>query len=257
MIRTVFSLGFAIAALVILVIVYREPVSSPPPDSAQSRSFAQALLQLAAPEPDGQASKQLAGDEVELCDYGRIKRTAGFDLPATVTADAALAIERAATQLIKSSREAEQSLGRKLRMQSVAVSANRAAQRRWSDCDADCQKWLHEQVASGVVSHAERMVRLALTTRDVDAYANAFQVCSKAAFSSAVPSCKLISAERWAQLDPDNAAPWLYIAHDAQRRKDAQALEQAFHEMSTSKVLDQRWGADMAVMQSLSIQHQP
>ena len=220
--------------------------------------FAQALLQLAEPQPPA-ADPQLKPGEAELCDYGRIKLREDDELPPTVRADAALALQRATAQLIASGNDRERALGLKLRMVAAVRPIHDSALRQRPNCfaDASCAASLSAVMASTSAPWVEPMAQLALTTRDADAYAYAFHACRQGEPTKAVAACGQLSAERWAQLDPHNAAPWLYLASEAHERKDVPALEHAAYRISTARVSDIRWGSEHAVMQSLAIREQP
>lgn len=191
--------------------------------------LALALLRLAEPFPDADQAIPLKEGEHELCDYGRVNLRNGFTLPTTIKADARLALERAANDLMARGNDADRAFGLKLR----AAAA-----------------------ASGV-PWSEYLAQLALTTNDASAYARAFHACEKPDVATYARSCALVSAERWAQLDPHNAAPWLYVAQKAQQRKDDSALENAVYRIAAARTSDVRWGADYLLMQSRSVQEQP
>ncbi len=55
-------------------------------------------------------------------------------------------------------------------------------------------------------------------------------------------ACADLRVERWAQLDPDNAAPWLELATEAQQRGDrAQAIDAIYH-AGLARGLNSGWG---------------
>lgn len=78
----------------------------------------------------------------------------------------------------------------------------------------------------------EALLRFATTTSDPRAYAIAFNACDRRLDPE--PACRQLSAERWAQLDPGNAAPWLQILSDAFERNDVAARDEALHRVATS-----------------------
>ena len=225
----------------------------------QSNGLIDALLALAEPQSSDAAASPPLGGEVELCDYGRVKSDGDLDLPLTIKADAALAIERAATDLITRGTDRDLAFGLKLRVDAAMRMADANARRQTPECreNTDCAARLTENQSQASAAWAEPLARLALTTRDASAYAYAFHVCANPISSKYAASCSLISADRWAQLDPGNAAPWLYVASKAHERKDASALEYAAFQISKAQVSNVGWGADYVVMQSQAIQAQP
>jgi hypothetical protein len=52
--------------------------------------------------------------------------------------------------------------------------------------------------------------------------------------------CRLLSAEQWARLDPDNALPWLAVAGAAHERGDATVEADAMHHASVAHLADDR-----------------
>ncbi len=78
----------------------------------------------------------------------------------------------------------------------------------------------------------EQMARLAIGSQDPVVYALAVEAC-KTWPAQEYGSCSLISRAQWAQLDPDNAVPWLELAAQARENNaadtEAQALGMAAH----------------------------
>lgn len=69
------------------------------------------------------------------------------------------------------------------------------------------------------------LVELALDSRDLSTYALAAQWCASA--GQEVDACRQVSLAEWARRDPDNMAPWLRLAQQADARKDAEARDEA------------------------------
>ena len=257
--RWVTALLLAVIAVAVLTLALTDAPHGPMTEARERASgFAQTLLQLAEPQPVS-ATAELKPGEVELCDYGRVSLRDDDEMPATVRADAALALDRAAAELMASGIDRNRALGLKLRMAAAVRPIQNRALQQQPDCltNANCAARLDDVSAIAAAPWVESMAKLALTTTDANAYGQAFQACSKGDSSKRAASCKLLSPDRWAQLDPHNAAPWLYVANAAHERKDAAAVEQAAYKIATSRVSDIRWGSDYAVMQSHAIAEQP
>ncbi len=253
------ALLLAVVAVAVLTLTLTAAPDGPMTEARERASgFAQTLLQLAEPQSVS-AAAELKPGEVELCDYGRVNLREDDEMPATVRADAALALDRAAAELMASSIDRDRALGLKLRMVAAVKPLQDRALQQQPDCltNASCTSRLDDVSASAAAPWVESMAKLALTTSDANAYAQAFQACSKGDSSKRAASCKLLSPDRWAQLDPHNAAPWLYVASAAHERKDVAAVEQAAYKIATSRVSDIRWGSDYAAMQSHAIAEQP
>ncbi|WP_144006885.1 hypothetical protein [Pelomonas sp. KK5] len=65
-------------------------------------------------------------------------------------------------------------------------------------------------------------------------------------------NCDALSLERWAQLQPDDAAPWLHQLDAARRANDEGAVAQALYRLGQARELRSRWpwlgGQVMAVL---------
>jgi hypothetical protein len=83
----------------------------------------------------------------------------------------------------------------------------------------------------------EQLARSASTTHDPRVYALAFKSCAK---TSDAPSCALLSARRWAQLDADNGEPWLFLFDEATTRRDRQQAEDALFHLGAAPRFDDR-----------------
>jgi hypothetical protein len=80
-------------------------------------------------------------------------------------------------------------------------------------------------------------VQLAAGGEDPAVYALALSMCNSTLGSEAA-ACQSLSPQRWAQLDPDNAAPWLMIASKAQLSGDGAAEAQAFSHAAKAHKMD-------------------
>jgi len=98
--------------------------------------------------------------------------------------------------------------------------------------DAACVRRAAESLAEASRLAAgpttEAIARLASASRDALAYGLAVDACASN-MAAVAPSCRLISPEQWARLDPDSAVPWLHVAATAASRRDPAALADALH----------------------------
>jgi hypothetical protein len=67
----------------------------------------------------------------------------------------------------------------------------------------------------------DSLIQLATGTADPAIYAMATALCTRADGGTASDSCAPISAQQWANIDPDNAVPWLMVAGKARAANDA------------------------------------
>jgi len=94
---------------------------------------------------------------------------------------------------------------------------------------------------------AEALARLAANSSDPQVYAWAYHSCARVSRQVA-GSCQLINALQWARLDPANAAPWLAVAQEAKRRRDAAGLDDAMFHVASAAIHDPGWGRVAAQM---------
>jgi len=86
----------------------------------------------------------------------------------------------------------------------------------------------------------DQLVQLALGTRDAEVYALAYGVCEMQGREDVNSSCQMLSAERWASLDPGNGVPWLAVAERAKARGDRAAVAEALHRVGLATSMDGR-----------------
>ena len=94
--------------------------------------------------------------------------------------------------------------------------------------------------SAGVPAPSSAFLRFAVSSNDPDVYALAFYSCGARSDPAAGNDCGLVSATRWAQIDPENALPWLYIASDASQSKDYATRDEAYFRASRATTLDSR-----------------
>jgi hypothetical protein len=89
----------------------------------------------------------------------------------------------------------------------------------------------------------DTLARMALISTSASVYAMAWQLCHPIGMQdSGGGVCLMLSAEQWAHLDPDNAAPWLEVAKQAQTRADTAALADAMFRASKARTVNLHWG---------------
>jgi len=169
-----------------------------------------------------------------LCGYGPVPIVDDVpQVPADIQTAAQSALASLAASLAKRSSERERALG--LFLQRFASS--------YGDCpedDTTCQSALAEAVRNGVAQSRRDLIRLAMTTSDADAYALAVSSCREVnkPGKSESGECALVSYAQWARIEPDNAVPWLYLAAEAVRRRDASGLDAALYRASQAQYSD-------------------
>ncbi len=225
-----------------------------------ARQWARSLLHIAAPEPADQSALNSAETtQTELCDYGQIAIDQSIELPPAVVADARAALKTVTDQWVASASDEDRALGLQLRIALASVTTHEAFRRKQPECYAnlECASAFWAATPAPVTAAVEALAQHAVTTQNPAAYARAFLACHSKRAESRAPTCPAITAARWSQLEPRNAAPWLYIANAAQARNDAPAIEDAVVQLAASQVLDLRWGSEFAVLSSEAAQALP
>lgn len=185
---------------------------------------------------DGRNEVAVPPHLVDVCGLGRISRQPGGGAyPPTVVSAANAALEMAAAELAASSLPLQQAVG-------LFVQASLEDRRTGQSPTARAL--------------SANLARVAVSSRDPAVYALAFYRCNKAgATAAADASCSLISAANWAQLEPDNAVPWLYLA--SALRGDERASDEALFRASRARASRLHWNAIAALTESRAIKQQP
>lgn len=137
--------------------------------------------------------------------------------------------ERVTTALLAGS-EREQVVGLLLR-RTVPLNAQQATMRAVCGTDGDCYTRHHRQApAPALQAIHQALATLARNSRDPWVYATVFtQVCAgMPPPMGAGALCEGLTAQGWAERDPDNAAPWMWLAQAAAEQRDAAAEHAAW-----------------------------
>jgi hypothetical protein len=194
-----------------------------------------ALLEWQSPPPNAKNEG--------LCGYGPVPIVGDIpQIPEEIHAASQLAGANLADSLAARTTDRERALGLYLRRfapQSAITALNRA----YSDCantDEACQAAAAEALRNAN-ENRRALIQLATTTSDPDAYALAIFSCpgepGKPGKSES-GDCALLSYAQWARIEPDNAVPWLYLAADAERRRDRSGFEAALYRASQAQYSD-------------------
>jgi hypothetical protein len=106
--------------------------------------------------------------------------------------------------------------------------------------DFECMKALSAEALVAVEeasrSQVDEMVRQAVNSSSPAIYAMAVSTCHRG-FAAQSPSCQQISTERWTQLDPGDAGPWLHLLEEASARHETATADEAFYRASIATSL--------------------
>jgi hypothetical protein len=147
-----------------------------------------------------------------------------------------------AASLARSAVEAERATGLVLQQSLVMDAASRQAMLRRPGCESDstCLIEIRRASVRAALPGADALARQAAATRDPLLYASALNACALAAAQETSSACATLRPEQWAQLDPDNAIPWLLSAHEATRRRDVAAADSAMQRAARARRVDWR-----------------
>jgi hypothetical protein len=92
----------------------------------------------------------------------------------------------------------------------------------------------------------DALVQQATTTSDAKVYALAYRTCLVGRPTTA--GCAALNARRWAELDPGNGIPWVYVFDQARNADDLAGQQAALAQLaSASRFDDRRFAAAAAV----------
>jgi hypothetical protein len=153
-------------------------------------------------------------------------------------------MDQAAAALAKSQIDSERALG--LFAQSVAawrrVYDDQASLQAQCASDERCVQRAQIAARRAAEPFVQELARVAGGSRDPRAYALAAYRCASFYVQrSSAGACSVISAESWAQLEPDNLTPWLFVAQSADAANDARARDDALYRASKAKYVNTHW----------------
>lgn len=189
------------------------PASAPLADSVPPQASA----------PEG----PLAEGEVEVCGLGRMRqdtRDAEVALWKAIDAPAVPVRDRMRKAMQASGDERERAIGLFFEAFSVLYA------------------WWAEDPRARVRPEArdrralDALAAMAVTTRSPEVYALALHVCGINRGKGG--ACPLLSAEQWANLDPDNGAAWAQVLDSAIDARNVSAIHEAAYRMGQSKRMD-------------------
>lgn len=102
---------------------------------------------------------------------------------------------------------------------------------------------VRQQVAARLlVGDVDGAALLAAPSADAVAYQMALSACMRHAASAETPRCGQLSVQRWAQLDPADARPWIHLLDTARQRGDEAAVDTALAEVAARTKLSRGFG---------------
>jgi hypothetical protein len=158
----------------------------------------------------------MRSDYVELCGVGRVPVQSDGDVyPQHVLIAAQAAIDRFVAAMATGDHPRQRAVGLYVQMGSSAMAAAAEHRSRYPECHSDerCIGQILAVARKAAAPFTVQLARQAMGSQDPRVYALAYYACQKSAGSQqAGGACSQVSPARWAQLEPDNAVPWLALA---------------------------------------------
>lgn len=242
--RAVLTVVGAAAVVVVALLWKYSPHRSPdepaiavavPSAATAAQGFPPATLD---PRPDLSASP----DHIEICGIGWVKAKPLEDpLPKAVYAAADAALDDAASAMIRSGSGAERAAAMSIQRGTAWYRTAEEHRRANPGCDQDpaCTAAGDRLARDASLRAAQALAQEGLATLDPKVYAVCYYACDRGVEGSVRDGdCARYSAARWAQLEPGNAIPWLFLAAAAQTRKDEAARDEALRRASQAAYAD-------------------
>jgi hypothetical protein len=191
----------------------RAPRAQEKADTDASQAGAPQVEEDAPSADEDLGNEGTSADQIDVCGYGRVARSALNHIMSEAQAAADAALARLAARLTDGKKERDIALGLFLRLATIQQEVTD----EHPGCDdASCRQDIDDIVRMRRASYEEALQKMALTTRDPQVYAGAFHSCRYAG-NSCMP------AERWAELEPDNGVPWMFVGGLAGLQRAAKA----------------------------------
>jgi hypothetical protein len=163
-----------------------------------------------------------------------------------------------AEELAGSASAADRALAQFVRMRSAVAAAHDAFAQRNPQCEQDpsCGPREDDAVLQSVRGHLDALARIASEGSDAGAYGLAFLACSGVDSPGGTDPCAQLSARQWAQIEPHNALPWLFVATEAARQSQASLVADAYFHAAQAQHIDSHWGLFATALDARAVRGQ-
>ncbi|HEV7914848.1 MAG TPA: hypothetical protein VGP22_13865 [Albitalea sp.] len=176
-----------------------------------------------------------AAGEMPVCGGARLKlRSDGHaDLAALAAADGGRVRQRIVSAIRRGGQEWDEAAA-------LFLELTTGARVPPADCEGgNCSDSTR---AATTARRLDGLANLALASRDPRLHMLAFNACVWSRQPAQSEACRAVSVERWTQLDPNNAVPWLFLASKAAQKRDGAALADAMQHVAHATHSDSGWG---------------
>jgi len=223
-----------------------KPTPTPSHSLATAAAVAKANVVLVAPTRTPSSADQMqSADEFKVCnsEFASAQQAPGSETQYEELAATEALGEHVLKALSTGSSLETRALGAWLAVVHARGKAYLPFADRMQLCstDLECMKAVSSEALVAVEkasrSQVDEMVRQAVDSSSPTIYAMAFSTCHPVLAVAHSPSCQRITSERWTQLDPVDAGPWLHLLEEANARHDAATANEAFYRASIASSL--------------------
>lgn len=206
-----------------------------------------------APAPLAVASAPPPG-HLDVCGIGVVKEADWMSASRVESMAAAVAAarEHVTIALKTSPDETSRALGLALESMGGPIVTDEIVACTGPDCPADPERIESREAQTrrlaGNRQPRDALARLALTTRSPEVYGLAWGLCSTVGAADDASTCRMLSAEQWARLDPANAVPWMSVMDQARARGDQAGADEALYRVSQARTVNAGIGRFAALL---------
>lgn len=192
------------------------------------------------------------------CDHGAAARDPDPDAATRRERPSARVLDAIAAELAGRAEPAERALGVYLQLVNGMGDVHARFAQNNPQCtqEPSCGPLEDAAVAQATRPYLDALVHIAVTGKDAGAYQIAFLACNSADAAGASGGCAQLSARQWAQLEPENAQPWLFIAGEAARQSQPSLVAEALYRASQAPRDDSHWNLYAKMLDASALQGQ-
>lgn len=229
----------AVVVAVTLVLLYR---ARPAPGTNAPRTIA-AAPRIDASLAPGRPFPGFDTPGPEGCDAGAGTLNADDAAITARHAAGARVLETIAADLAGHASATDRAMSELVLFVIALYRAHAALARQDPSCvqDVDCAQRQDAAVLQASGPHLDAIARIAVQGNDPGAYELALLACHFGNGTSTLGACAQLSALQWAQLEPQNAQPWLMVAAEAARQSQDAPMAEALFRASQAPRNEAHW----------------
>jgi len=191
------------------------------------------------------------------CESGAAKRAVDPQSIARRDRTTTKALGAIAAELAASAAPADHALGLYVQMAAAAVDIHTQFAQQNPQCGQDPSCGPREDAAllQGARPYLDGLAAIATASSDPAAYGLAYLSCT-GTDGTAPGGCAQLSARQWAQIEPQNALPWLFVAGEASGQSQAPLVADAVFRASQAHGIDSHWRLYAKLLDASALQGQ-